>query len=218
MGKHRNAIPGQKNYLKETEMDKIGSNSIEQTLKRLNISSLEHTFEKYKTNQGNIEAVKTMKSLSSGESKLKFVLLYGKTGSGKTHLIEALIIDMARYSKHTRYFTFSEIARILKRQLRLGGDYYETVFKSYCDMSYLIIDDFGMGTTESRFEISDLEDIIDIRYRRRNYPSCQGNFTILATNKDLKELPDRVLSRFYDPEYGAVVFTGEKDYRRRGKV
>jgi hypothetical protein len=71
-----------------------------------------------------------------------------------------------------------------------------------------------MGTTESRFEISDLEDIIDLRYRKRYYPECDL-VTILATNKDIKELPDRVVSRFYDPEFGVVLYMGDKDYRRR---
>ena len=71
-----------------------------------------------------------------------------------------------------------------------------------------------MGTTESRFEVSDLEDIIDLRYRKRFYPTYDL-VTILATNKDIKDLPDMVASRFYDSEFGIVLYMGAEDYRRR---
>lgn len=184
-------------------------------LRRFNISSLNHTFEAFvpETKETN-ECKKIMQSLSSGDVKLKFVLLWGKNGCGKTHLIEATIINWAKRNIFSYYLTFSEIARKLKTSLRQGGEFYDTQFNTYRDISKLIVDDFGSGTTESRFEISDLEDIIDLRYRKRYYPD-NDMVTILATNKDITELPDRVVSRFYDPEFGVVLYMGDKDYRRR---
>ncbi len=157
----------------------------------------------------------TMQSLSEGTLKKQFVLLYGTTGCGKTHLIEATIINWAKNGIKSRYMTFSEIARGLKNELRKGAEYYDRLFAVHKDTPRLIVDDFGSGTTESRFEISDLEDIIDLRYRKRYYPDCQL-VTILASNKDIKELPDRIVSRFYDPEFGVVLCMGNKDYRMRG--
>lgn len=183
-------------------------------LKRFNISSLKHTFETFITDTDETrECKRVMQALSSGDSKLKFVLLWGATGCGKTHLIEATIINFAKHGVRSYYLTFSDIARRLKTELRKGGDWYDVQFKAYRDCPILIVDDFGMGTTESRFEISDLEDIVDSRYRRRYYP--EKLITILATNKDIKDLPDRIVSRFYDPEFGKVLFLGNKDYRRR---
>lgn len=183
-------------------------------LKRFNISTLEHTFANFKATAKTKPAVETLKAVARGESDKKFILLYGTAGCGKTHLIEATIIEWATYGANTYYLTFSEIARRLKSMLGKGGDFYDVLFKSYCDVKRLIVDDYGMGTTESRYEISALEDIIDMRYRRRFYPMVE-QVTIMASNKDIKELPDRVTSRFYDPDFGAVFFLGDVDYRRR---
>ena len=183
---------------------------------RLNISSLDHTFENYKVTSETREAVETLRAISFEGSKKQFVLLYGAPGCGKTHLIEATIIAWAKQGIFSRYFTFSEIARRLKTALRTPGE-YDTFFKGYCNTERLIIDDVGMGTTESRFEISDLEDIIDMRYRKRYYPDLHL-VTIIASNKDLRQLPDRIISRFYDPEFGVVLYMGDKDYRRRRNV
>jgi len=184
-------------------------------LKQLNISSLDHTFENFKTiNEETKVAKETLKSISDGKLLKQFILLSGTTGCGKTHLIEATIINWAKRGIWSYYMTFSEVARKLKTALRKGGEFYDLQFNTYRDTKRLIVDDFGMGTTESKFEISDLEDIIDLRYRKRYYPGCEL-VTILATNKDIKELPDRVVSRFYDPEFGVVLYMGDKDYRRR---
>ena len=188
---------------------------VAEKLRSFNISSLQHTFESFIPNGKEQEkAKKVLLAISNGKLKKQFVLLWGMTGCGKTHLIEATIINWAGHNVFCRYYTFSEIARSLKTALRQGGDFYDAQFNIYRDVKRLVVDDVGMGTTESRFEISDLEDIIDLRYRKRYYPDC-ALVTIMATNKDIKELPDRVLSRFYDPEFGVVLYMGDKDYRRR---
>lgn len=202
--------------IEETESAKPKEDSPEwvaQKLRAFNISSLNHTFGNFKADSNTKEAMLTMKALSDGELKKQFVLLYGTTGCGKTHLIEATVINWAKNNIPSRYMTFSEMARRLKTMLRKGGEFYELQFNTYRDSKRLIVDDFGMGTTESQFEISELEDIVDLRYRKRYYPDCDF-VTILATNKDIKELPDRVVSRFYEPEFGVVLYMGDKDYRR----
>jgi len=183
-------------------------------LRVLGISSLDHTFDNFKVDSNTKKAAETMRAFAEGTINKQFILLYGTVGCGKTHLIEALIIGWAKRNIRSRYMTFSDITRRLKAALRSGGDFYEDQFNAYRDTKRLIVDDFGSGTTESRFEISDLEDIIDFRYRRRYCPDCDL-VTVLATNKDISELPDRVVSRFYDPEFGTVLYMGDKDYRRR---
>jgi len=199
---------------KESEPVKGSPEWVTQKLRLFNISSLSHTFEEFKSDTNTAEVLKTLKELSEGKINKQFILIYGITGCGKTHLIEATIINWAKHGIHAYYQTFSELARMLKTSLRQGGDFYDSQFKRLCDSEKLIVDDYGMGTTESRFEISDLEDIIDKRYRKRYHPGC-NLVTILATNKDIKELPERVVSRFYDAEFGIVLYMGDKDYRRR---
>ncbi|MBA7590759.1 hypothetical protein ES708_32896 [subsurface metagenome] len=66
----------------------------------------------------------------------------------------------------------------------------------------------GIGGSGSEWELGQLEEIIAIRYRERL-------FTILTTNRDLTELPERVVSRFKDPDVGRVVLNDGADYRRR---
>ena len=216
LGRLRQDIPCQMNSDTDEPIEpaKDSPEWVMQKLRSFNISSLKHTFESFKADANTKEAVETMQALSEGKLNKQFILLYGATGTGKTHLIEALIIGWAKQNVRSRYLTFSELARQLKTALRQGGDFYEAQFNVYKEAKHLIVDDFGSGTTESRFEISDLEDIIDLRYRRRYYPDCDL-VTILATNKNITALPDRVVSRFYDPEFGAVIYMGNRDYRRR---
>jgi len=211
-------LPGhtqtQKNsYSEEEEPIETEEQKIIEQLKRFGISSFSHTFEKFMVTPPTKNAYDTLKAVTDGSSVKKFVLLYGATGCGKTHLIEASIIKWAKIGVFSHYQTFSDIARYLKSGLKIP-EVYDQRFAIICGSKKLIIDDFGMGTTESRFEVSDLEDIIDIRYRRRYYPDSK-EVTILASNKDIKDLPDRVVSRFYDSEFGIVLYMGDRDYRRR---
>lgn len=183
-------------------------------LERFNLSSLGNTFETFKKLQGTEAALNVFKKLGVGKSDRKFVFLYGATGCGKTHLIEATIIAWAKRGLPSRYQTMSEMVRMLKSSLKVfQGLSYDDLFKAICDRDRLIIDDYGMGTQETKFEVAELEDIINERYHRRYYP--EDKVTILATNKHPNEIPDRVLSRFYDPEFGVVVKIGAGDYRRR---
>ena len=183
-------------------------------LSRFNISSLNHTFENFRGLKGTQEAFNVFSNLASRKSDKKFILCFGVTGSGKTHLIEATIIAWAKQGIFARYNTMSEILRRLKSSFNQRHiPTYDEVFKSICGTPRLIIDDYGMGSTETRWEVSELEDIINERYHKRYYDD--GKVTILASNKDIKGLPDRVVSRFYDPDFGVVVFMEAGDYRRR---
>ena len=183
-------------------------------LERFNLSSLGHTFKSFKKRPGTVEALKVFGKLATGGSDRKFIFLYGATGCGKTHLIEATIIAWAKRGVPSRYQTMSEMIRMLKSALKVSQvPSYDELFKAICDRKHLIIDDYGMGMQETKFEVAELEDIINERYHRRYYPD--NKVTILATNKNPKEIPDRVLSRFSDPEFGVVVYIGASDYRKR---
>jgi hypothetical protein len=72
----------------------------------------------------------------------------------------------------------------------------------------LVIDDVGLGLTGNDWEYSQLEEVVDARYDRRL-------LTLMATNRHLSELPDRVVSRLRDPEVGVIVLNSAKDYRNK---
>lgn len=183
-------------------------------LQSLNISSLSHTFANFKVTDANRGIVKIFKTIPDGKCQYKFILLYGTTGCGKTHLIEALILEWDKMDIRYRYTTIGERLRALRQCLDKNHiPSLQDVMNSYFVAPRLILDDYGMGITESIWEQSILEEIIDERYRRRFYP--QEMITILTTNKDIKELPDRVVSRFKDPDTGIILFNSDSDYRRR---
>jgi len=83
---------------------------------------------------------------------------------------------------------------------------YDDLLNSYCSNDRLILDDVGMGGSGSEWEYGQLEEIVVARYRERL-------FTIITTNRDLKELPERIVSRFSDPNVGRVILNTGKDYR-----
>lgn len=197
------------------ELEEVREESVETKLSRLNISSFEHTFENFDKVAGAETAYDIFRKLGEGESDRKFILCFGGYGCGKTYLIEATIIAWAKRGIRSRYQTMSQLMRYLKRCMGNGHiPPYDTAFEAVCSKTqHLIIDDVGMGTIESKWEIAELEDIINERYNKRYYDD--GKVTILASNKNINKLPDRVVSRFYDPEFGAVILNEAKDYRKR---
>jgi len=82
------------------------------------------------------------------------------------------------------------------------------LINSYCNAQRLIMDDVGMGGSGSDWELGQLEEIVVSRYHNRL-------FTILTTNRDLIELPERVVSRFRDGEVATLVLNEGEDYRRK---
>ncbi len=195
-----------------TEEPQMANDAWDMT-KRLNISTMSHTFANFKVEKGTEEIYDTMKLLSEREYK-KFVFLYGTTGNGKTFLIEALILAWAQKAIYARYQTNSQLMRLLKRCMNPNSiPSYDEMFDKICKQDRLIIDDVGMGTTEGTWELSTLEDIISERYQKRYYP--HPVITIMATNKDITQIPDRITSRFYDPEIGTVILNKALDFRRR---
>lgn len=181
---------------------------------RFNISTIDHTFENFDKVKGSENAYDMMQSIANGKSDKKFIFLYGTTGNGKTYLLEALIIAWAKQGIRAIYNTNSQIMRRLKRGMKNEiGFLYDDIFDSLCKTDRLIIDDVGMGTVEGTWELATLEDIINERYHKRYYP--KPIITIMATNKDITQIPDRILSRFYDPEVGTVIFNKAPDFRKR---
>ena len=140
------------------------------------------------------------------------LLVYGGVGNGKTYLLEALSIELHNIGIYAPVIIWSELMRTFKKGMnRRPEPYaktYDELFEIYLKMKYLILDDVGMGSSGSDWEWGQLEEIVNYRYRER-LP------TIIATNKDLLELPERIVSRFGDPEAGVIVLNEGRDYRRR---
>jgi len=175
---------------------------------------MRHTLPNFERITGSEDMLDAITKMANGTSDRKFAFFYGTTGNGKTFLIESLLIAWASKEIFTRYNTNSQLMRLLKRCMNPNSvTSYEEMFDRICNWDRLIIDDVGMGTVEGTWELATLEDIINERYHRRYQP--HPIITIMATNKDIAQIPDRITSRFYDPEVGMVVFNRAIDYRKR---
>ena len=176
--------------------------------KNLGLSSLDNTFENFKLVKGTAKALTSFKALAYGKTHQCMLLCYGGVGNGKTHLCEATAIEMYKRGLFVRVMTMSRMMMVLKAGMnKKEGPGYDWLLSSYCLADRLIIDDVGMGGSGSDWEYGQLEDIMIVRYRERL-------FTIITTNRDITELPERIISRFRDPDVGTCVLNQGEDYRR----
>jgi len=174
------------------------------------LTSITHTFENWKHLPGTEKAYKAFKDMAEGKSR-PMLLVCGGLGNGKTFLCEALSIALYRRGERCPVNLWSELRRQLLQAMhrpKPGRMDYDTLFENIRRRKRLIIDDVGMGSKGTEWEMAELEDIINYRYRERL-------FTVMTTNRALEELPDRVVSRFFDSEVSQVVINEGKDYRIR---
>ena len=176
-------------------------------MRRLNLPSLDKTFDKFKKRAGTGAVLSAFETWAEGEGK-PFLLCYGSYGNGKTHLLQAAILRLYERGIICRYHTFEDLLQRIKRGMQPDATYdADEITRKICRQDYLAIDDFGLGS-ETKWAEGRLDVIVDYRYRY-HLP------TVLVTNKDLSELPPRIVSRFYDPEISVMVVNEGGDYRRR---
>ena len=204
-------------HLRSTEpMPNDTEETMEQKLERLRrglgVSNLDHTFEHFNIVPGTAKALEAFKAMALDDPK-PMLLCYGGTGNGKSYLCEALSIALYKQGIRCPVSVWPDVIRSFQEGMHRadpGYPNYDFLFNQFRSREMVIIDDVGMGATSKpeSWAWGELEEIINYRYRERL-------FTVMATNKDLDELPERVESRFSDPECGVVVQNTGKDYRKR---
>lgn len=173
----------------------------------MNLSSLNNTFTTFKKVKGTEKAYTAFLALSTGETTWKMLLCYGGVGNGKTHLCEALVIELYKKGSFARVLTMSQVMSYLKSMMKPGAiDSFENVMDRFCRAKNLIIDDVGMGGSGSEWEWGQLETIIVYRYR-------ENLTTVLTSNLDINQIPERIVSRFRDAEKGRIVLNDGEDFR-----
>jgi len=176
----------------------------------MRVSSLEHTFDKFRVLPGTEDAFRAFRALARGETDKPFVVCYGGVGNGKTHLCEATVIELNNRGVLCRYYTVPEVMDLLKKAINRERDGVDPVelLQRFCRAPALILDDLEIGTD---WERQQLEKLIDSRYRDRR-------LTAIVSNRDLDELErwsERIVSRFCDPDVSVLVLNRGEDYRRR---
>lgn len=181
----------------------------EELRRSLRVTSLEHTFEHWQHQPGTETAHTAFLALATRDDCRPLLLCYGGVGNGKSYLAEALVIEWRKRRLYARVTVWSDLTNALRAAIR--GEAVlpqDAILANFKQATRLVLDDVGMGGSGTAWEWGQLEEIVCARYRER-LP------TVICTNLDLKELPERVVSRFADPEVGLIVFNQGADYRRR---
>lgn len=160
------------------------------------------TFDTFKPVSGTEEALSLAKKFT-GLKEFIWLLIYGGVGNGKTHLANAVANKLCHDGNDARIFTCPDLFTQLRQQM--NNNSADNFLEELKRVDTLIIDDYGMeyGT---QFEQARLEELLDYRYREL-LP------TMVVTNKDLKDLPPRLASRFADKEISRIALNLAPDFR-----
>ena len=146
------------------------------------------------------------------------LLCYGGVGNGKTHLCRALVNEFKKRGKHCGYSTWPSVIRNLKRAMFRSEykDEYDLLFSRYQRAERIVLDDVGMGGTNSNWEWGELEEIINYRYENRLLTVVTTNLDIKPSdNEKIPYIPERIVSRFGDAATSRKVLNSAEDYRPR---
>jgi len=183
----------------------------EQVRKKLGVSSLDSTFDNFKSVPGAEEALRAAKLIASMETDWKLLLIYGEWGNGKTHLLEAISLALWELGHTARIQTFPDFVTRLKGTFDRSkneeqGDSFNDMLNRLCTTEFLLLDDVGTAGSFTEFSLAQLEHIMLARYR-------ENLFTVITTNLDYASLPRFVTSRFSDSEKARIVINDAPDYR-----
>lgn len=156
------------------------------------------TLESFKVTAKTREALAAAQDVVS--AKLNWLLLYGGTGNGKTHLGHGIVMASIEGGRQARIVN----ALVLLSDLRalMGTPAQTVLLRELATIPLLVVDDLIWATDlEARW----LEEVIQRRYMTKRP-------LVATTNRDLKDLPKPLVSRFW--ELGKVVLNEGEDYRR----
>jgi DNA replication protein DnaC len=153
------------------------------------------------------------------------LVLWGKVGRGKTHLLVALLRELVfRHGVETRFIEFSRLLLLLKEGYEKGVS-DAPVLAELSETPVLAIDELGKGRLTD-WELRVIDDVVSRRYNAMTCTLFTSNYTPtaatgaaptnLSTGVELAQsLGDRVGDRVYSRlrEMGTFVELGGPDYR-----
>jgi len=153
------------------------------------------------TVRGAFERCKTF-----AQTPEKWLLLTGTYGCGKTHLAAAIANECLAQGKPVLFLNTPDLLDYLRASFAPSSDTsYNERFEEIRTAPILILDDLG---TESptNWATEKLYQILNYRYNAR-LP------TVITTNKDLKDIDQRVASRLSDAEIVSTLNVLAPDFR-----
>jgi len=165
----------------------------------------EQSFDTFRPVAGTQQALKAAQALASGAGKFVWLLIYGQPGNGKTHLCNAIVRAVRDRGLEARQILAADLFATLREAIK--DNQTDAMLRRYKDIGFLAIDDYGVEYG-SDWESAKLDELLTSRY-------ANARATVLVTNKELTELPDRVRSRFQDKGMARAVLNSAPDYRSR---
>lgn len=163
------------------------------------------TFETFKDVKGTEKALKAATSLAYGEASFIWLLLYGRPGNGKTHLCHAMVSVLHDRGLEVRMILAADLFAALREGIKENRT--DELLRGYKEIFFLIIDDYGVEYG-SDWESSQFDQLMTSRY-------ATARPTVLVTNKNLNDLPERIQSRFQDKDMSRAIYNSASDYRAR---
>ena len=156
---------------------------------------------------GAESTVEAFKDIALNPSAPPLLLVYGTTGNGKTHLVEATVTELLNRGVDCRLWAVADLVSKLKESIPENTT--ELLMDKLKKLPALILDDWGQNYG-SLWEEQKLEEIVIARER-------QGLLTIITTNLDLDKISERVISRFRDRTEARLILNKAPDYRPKKK-
>ena len=166
---------------------------------------IRQTFETFQVVPGTDKAFKAARALAYGEQKFIWLLIYGQPGNGKTHLCNAIVRAARERGLDAKMILAADLFSMLREAIETHQA--DTLLRKFKDIFFLAIDDYGVEYG-SDWESAKFDELMTSRY-------ATGKPTVLITNKELTELPERVQSRFMDKVMSRSIHNSAPDYRSR---
>ena len=168
------------------------------------VQSPTQTFDNFKLVPGTKKAFSYASELANGEAEFVWLLIYGGVGNGKTHLCNAIARESIKRGEMMMVNSADMFAQI---KSAINDNTSEEVTRKFKNVLMLIIDDWGVEYG-SEWEKEKFDEIMTSRY-------ATARPTVVTTNKDLSELPERIKSRFQDKNIARTALNSAGDYRKR---
>lgn len=176
-----------------------------ETIQTSGVRELKQTFETFNKNvPGVLKAYNTAKKIAEGDCDFIWLIICGGVGNGKTHLLNAIANLVIVRDLKVKLVMMADLLSELKMAMK--DNQVEFIMADLKKVPYLLIDELGLEYG-SDWEKEKIEELLGSRW-------ANGRFTVVATNRDIEELPPRIKSRFQDRRLSRWVKNEAGDYRQ----
>ncbi len=186
--------------------DSFGAYERGEIIQQSGVIGLQQTFETFNAKVPGVQkAYNAARKIADGEGDFIWLIIYGGVGNGKTHLLNAIANRAMERGCQVKSIMMAELLSELRMSIETNQVDFK--MKQLKEVPYLLIDELGLeyGTDWEREKI---EELLASRWAR-------GRFTIVATNRDIGELPERIKSRFKDQHLSRWTKNEAEDFRLR---